>query len=211
MQLKAYYPDNATTLTTKEFLSYTQGAWIGAALEPISEYYNSKLSLPTLLAEYGVEVDPGAKEAQINCTFSEHGSHDNHKSARFYNYDRKTDTKSERVFCFKCEKVTSAFWYAYKQKKDFEQMKLKDLFIWIEARFRIPFPKHILLEFDLESHYTFGSSSSTNRTLSLFAQARNLHAYRSDWDIFIPALQGLISQSSNQSALPLKQVKEINV
>jgi hypothetical protein len=108
-----------------------------------------------VLRNYGVEVVDGVDEQQVSCVFLEHGSHDRNKSARYFAYDREKANDDESVYCYKCCKRWTPFWYVYKYEKEYNGLKLTGMFPLMKKRFGVAFPRDILLDFDPEKHYTF--------------------------------------------------------
>jgi predicted Rdx family selenoprotein len=138
-------------------------------------------------------VDGTEDEEQVECSFYEHGSNDAHKSARYFSYDRQTQTKSERVYCYKCQKMTTAFWYVFKQRRDHHKESIKDVLLYIEMRFGVALPRDLILAFDPEAFYTFAEGSDQQQKVrDLFIKARQIREVRHDLPAYIGLLQGLL-------------------
>jgi hypothetical protein len=129
---------------------------------------------------------------QVNCLLFEHGSNDFNKSARYYSYDRNTGEDKEGVFCFKCQKYLTPFWYLYKMEKDYRSVQIKDFFLFIKKIFRVDFPRHLILDFDPEAFYTFEDTEGRQGILSKFSYAKSLRGLRdSDSKMYLRSIVNL--------------------
>jgi len=180
MKLKEINP-KLKNLPTKEFLTTIQWSTIFNLLPQVAEYYNSRLSMIQVLNHYGMGLEGGdTDEIQVNCIFLEHGSEDRNKSARYYAYDRNTCEAKEGVYCFKCQKYYTTFWYLYKMEREYRNMDLINFFLWIKVQFGVDFPKDMVLDFDPDSFYTFDGPGDRQNILSLFSYAKTLREIKNN-------------------------------
>lgn len=174
MKLRDTNP-NLIDLSLEEFFKVVRWSTIFSLFPQIAEYYNSRLSMVYILNYYGMDyVTSGVDHMQVNCILIEHGSQDINKSARYYSYDRNTGEAKEGVWCFKCQKYLTPFWYLYKIEKEYKDVQIFDFFLWIKKVFRVDFPKDIVLDFDPDSFYTFEDVEGRQNVLSKFSYARSL-------------------------------------
>jgi len=140
-------------------------------------------SLWKVLNHYGIdEPDAATEQAQIPCLLVEHGSSDRHSSARYFSFDRETGTHKEQVYCYKCSKILNSFWYIYKYERDFHELNIKDVFLFITKTFGTPFPSDLILDFDPEKFFTFDSEDDRAASIEKFKLADKVRAYK-DIDI----------------------------
>lgn len=192
MKLRDQFPDSAMGMPLAELLQLTPTAHLQALMQPLSKYYETRLPLWRLMREFSVEVDPSEGEQQVECSFSEHGSNDLHKSARYYTHDRNTGEASERVYCHKCNLMKTAFWYVLKQCRDHQNMQLKDVLRHLESHYGIPFPRDLLLDFDPDLYFSMGEGDAHTRAVTHFSAARALRRLRENRDAFITGLKDLL-------------------
>jgi len=178
MRLRDINPE-LSNLDLEEFFKAIQWGTVFSLLPQIAEYYNSKISMVYVLNYYGLDyVTSGIDHMQVHCLLLDHGTSDFNKSARFYTYDRNTGEPKEGVWCFKCQKYLTPFWYLYKMEKDFRSRGLLDFFILLRKIFRVDFPKDLILDFDPDSFYTFEGGEDRQNILSLFSYARSLRGMK---------------------------------
>lgn len=174
MKLRNINPELADA-SLEEFFKKIQWGTVFSLLPQISEFYDNQLSMINVLKYYGLDyVVEGVDHMQVNCLLAEHGSNDFNKSARYYSYDRHTSDAKEGVFCFKCQKYLTPFWYLYKMERDYKSVQIKDFFLWIRRIFRVDFPRHLILDFDPDSFYTFEDVEEKQSILSKFSYAKSL-------------------------------------
>jgi hypothetical protein len=179
MKLKDSNPD-IKYLPLKEFIDSVKWNTIFSMFSQIADYYDSRLSLISILNYYGLDIDKGSEEIQVQCLFLEHGSEDRNKSARYYSYDRTTGEPKEGVYCFKCQKYYTSFWYLYKLEREYKKLNLLDFFLWVDKIFKVNFPKKLVLEFDPESFYSFENLEDKQNILDLFKYAKDLRRLKEE-------------------------------
>lgn len=174
MKLRDINP-NLSDVSLHKFFELVQWGTIFNLLPQIAEYYDNKLNMIYILRYYGLDyVYEGVDHMQVNCLLVEHGSKDINKSARYYSYDRHSGNDKEGVFCFKCQKYLTPFWYLYKMEKDYKNLNIFEFFIWVKKIFRVDFPKDLILDFDPDSFYIFGSPEDAQNIRSKFSYAKSL-------------------------------------
>lgn len=145
-------------LSDDSFIQAVDPKYLHACLKPLADYYDEHLLLWQVMHHYGVdEVSPEDDTAQVPCILPEHGTNDNHKSSRYYRFDRDTNAERGSVWCFKCEKLQTAFWFIYNQETGNYNKKMKEVFQFIFYKFGVRFPRDIILEFDPVGYYSFDS------------------------------------------------------
>jgi hypothetical protein len=185
MKLRESNP-NLKFLPIEEFINSVKWNIIFSLFAQIANYYDLKLSLISILNHYGLDISEGSEEIQIQCLFLEHGSEDRNKSARYYSYDRTTGEPKEGVYCFKCQKYYTPFWYLYKLEREYKKLNLIEFFVWINKIFKIDFPRDIILDFDPDIFYTFENLEEKHNFLELFNHAKNLRGLKNkDKEIYL--------------------------
>ena len=164
--IKLYYPDIAKAPVEEIFRTVNFGYLIDMMMD-FSEYYDKAIPIERVLQRYGIAVD-GTREVQIPCMFPEHGSMDNHYSARYYPMDRESGEEIGAVHCFKCQKTRRAFWLLYAKEK--EENRLADFFVWLQKAYGVPFPAHMVAEFDPDVAYQL-KSGRENEHIQLLQNA----------------------------------------
>lgn len=174
MKLRDTNP-NLSKVSLEEFFNVVRWGTIYSLFPQISEFYNNQLSMVLILNYYGLDyVVEGVDHMQVNCLLLEHGSQDFNKSARYYSYDRNTGEPKEGVWCFKCQKYLTPFWYLYKMEKEYKNVPIVEFFLWIKKVFRVDFPRDLILDFDPDSFYDFGESGEKQNIIAKFSYARSL-------------------------------------
>lgn len=186
MKLRGINP-KLSDVPLDQFFALVQWGTIFSLLPQIAEYYNNKLKMIYILRYYGLDyVYEGVDHMQVNCLWVEHGSSDINKSAKYYSYDRYTDNEQEGVYCFKCQKYLTPFWYLYKMEKDYKNVTIFDIFLWIKKIFRVDFPRDLVLDFDPDTFYNFGSSEDQQSLMAKFSYAKSLRKLKkSDSKIYL--------------------------
>lgn len=175
-----------------EFFNKIQWGTLFSLLPQISEYYDSRLSLVQILRFYGLDyVEQGVDHMQVNCLLVEHGSNDFNKSAKYYSYDRYTGEAKESVYCWKCQKKLTPFWYLFKMEKDQKGVHIMDFFKWVEKVFGVAFPRDLILDFDPSSFYTFDDIEEKQSVLSLFSYARSLRKLKENSMLYLTNIVNL--------------------
>lgn len=166
-------------MSLKDFFKAVQWGTIFNLFSQIAEYYDNALSMISILRYYGLDyVGEGEDHIQVNCLLVEHGSRDVNKSARYYSYDRNTGEPKEGVYCFKCQKYLTPFWYIHKLEKEYREISIIDFFLWIKVVFRVDFPRDLVLDFDPNTFYTFGDTESAQNRMAKFSYAKSLRSLK---------------------------------
>lgn len=178
MKVSLMYPQ-ARDLDWEQMINLVGFKNLISCLPQIAEYYQEQLSFPQVLHNFGVDIDPSDDTDQnINCVLYGHGGEDRHASAKYYAHDTQTGEPLQSTYCFKCQKSYTVFWFIYRMLKDRGET-LEDTFTYIKMYHNVPFPKHILLDFDPDDYYSVdnlmgdGTRSGMNQYISVREQARN--------------------------------------
>lgn len=126
--------------------------------DAICAFYDKKLSISQVYAYYGFDFKDSDYQQQVHCLLPSHGSSDKHPSARYYPIDRNTGQSRQAVYCHKCQKTSTAFWLLYARESFLSGIHMRQFYLFINKVFRIPFPRHIFLEFDPQEYYVFEES-----------------------------------------------------
>lgn len=139
----------------------------------IAKKYEQQIPLWKVINFYrDADLSDYDDEVQVTCSLAEHGSGDKHKSARYFKYDRQTGELRPAVYCYKCNRVLTSFWYIYRKERDFRDLDLKGIFLHIWKVWGIDFPRELILDFDPESFYNFEDGTDEKIALAkIFAQA----------------------------------------
>lgn len=143
---------------------------LGALMGQFSDWYRVNLPLWLVLQHVGYTgehdrregpryplVDSTTRVAQLSCLLPSHGGVDAKPSTRYFIEDRNEGTAYGHLFCFgpNCKKPYTSFWYLYtmlKAQHDAEKaghpLRYLDAILYIESRFGVPFPRHLLLDAD---------------------------------------------------------------
>lgn len=197
MKLRDLNPE-LVKLNTEDLIQRVKYSYIFALMDQISEYYSESLALWKVLNYYGIpEPDAEIEQCQVSCLLVEHGSGDKHASARYFSFDRETGLRKEQVYCYKCSKILSSFWYIYKYEKDYHELNMKDVFIFIQKTFGVQFPKDLILEFDPEKFYTFDSEDDRITIMEKFNRADKIRDYKNtDIQVWLDSLINLYLMSN---------------
>ena len=175
MLLRETLPKGIMQKSTAEFLKEIPLRYLVDMMPTLEEFYEESYSMLPILRDYGVEIDSVSDNQQVNCSFKEHGTSDNHKSAKFFYEDRNTGKKSERVFCWKCQKVCTLFWYILKQAKDWKDLKMVDALVAAESRYGYRVPRSLILDYNVDNYYNIEKKENkTQRTMGLYRSAREI-------------------------------------
>lgn len=149
----------------------------------IADAYKLTLPMWRVLQEYGYDVGPDDGEVQLHCRLPSHGGVDNNKSARYFPSDRDTGGAWGGVHCWKCQKRKTAFWYVHAMEKGRSDATIRDVIEFIQQRFRVPFPRDVVLDFDPDEFYSLSGPGVVRDDLSArFAQARAVRENLKDAD-----------------------------
>lgn len=174
---------------SKELLEQVSYNHIFCLLDEFTQYYNDKLSLCMILSRLGVdEVLEGTEEQQVPCILIEHGTRDTHASARFYSFNRESGEHVAAVYCHKCGKRLTAFWYLYKYLKDYHGVKLKAYFLKLEKEYGVPFPRDLVLNFDPKIFFTFEDQGRTQAVKKFQDQERLRNSKQEDFESYAERL-----------------------
>lgn len=191
MKLRDLNPGLAN-VSLDEFFIKIQWGTLFSLLPQISEYYDSRLNMVQILHYYGLDyVEQGVDHMQVNCLWSEHGTNDFNKSAKYYSYDRHTGEAKEGVYCFKCQKYLTPFWYLFKMEKDQKGVHIMDFFKWVKRIFGVDFPRDLILDFDPNAFYTFDDIEEKQSMLSLFSYARSLRKMKENPMLYLTNIVNL--------------------
>lgn len=193
MKLRSYI-QNSEGMSTRDFVArcgYSKAFY--PCLDKVIEYYDSKLSLRTILTRYGVDVPDQTDVMQIPCLLPSHGTRDIHNSARYYSYDRESGEAKEAIYCFKCRVKKTGFSLVLALEREYRGKTLMDVLELMEGQFGIPFPKEILLDFDPDTYFTFEEDDSKiQQVLEAFKRARVVrNILRGDVTEYLAQLEGL--------------------
>lgn len=159
MKYKDTHPEHVH-LRTKDFLSEVPPQAIFNVFKDLIDWYQVNLPLWVVLNFFGEHLTGNEDEQQVQCRLPEHGTRDNHASARYFSYDRDTGKQKQTIHCFKCQKSTNSIGLLFKHLTQTQGMKPVEVFQFIEDNFQLEFPKSIVLEFDPETYYSFDGPSN---------------------------------------------------
>lgn len=193
MKLKDLFPD-LEKVSTEEFLEKIKGSTLIDMMSELVDHYNINLRLWEILNHYGVDkVDETTEAMQVPCLLYEHGSGDVKNSAKYFSYDRETGDNSESVYCYKCQKKLTAFWFIYKYEKEYNGKNFKGILLYIKKIFKVDIPRKLILEYDPESKYSFETLECENETYSKFVEASKIRDLKiTDDKEYINKLIGLL-------------------
>lgn len=185
MKLIEQYPDFAT-IPTETLLQKVSRDTLFATLPDVSELYSSALQMRNVLKYYGQDhISSGETERQVNCLWMSHGSVDKNRSARYFSTDRKTGETRGAVYCYKCQRSLTSFWYTYRMEADIRGLSLNDTILFIERTFGVKFPRGPILEFDYDKFYSFSTETANQmNTLVFFEQAAKVRSLK---EVDLPA------------------------
>lgn len=158
------------TLPTSLFLAAIPAHYLVDMYKQLEAYY-AQYSMYPILRDHGVELDHGEDQQQIACSFSEHGTADDHKSARYYLTDRETGMKSERVYCWKCQKMSTLMGYIIKQGRDHQGLKMSDALVWGERRYGYAVPRDLIRNYDTMAYFSWESAGGANQKMNMLLSA----------------------------------------
>lgn len=188
MKIRDLHPDLGR-VSLDRFFEVVKWGTIYNLFPQIAEFYNSRLSMVRILNYYGMDyVTEGVDHMQVNCLLLEHGSDDFNKSARYFSYDRNTGDAKEGVYCYKCQKYLTPFWYLYAIEKERKKITLLEFFQFVKRIFRVDFPRNLVLDFDPDSYYTFDDVGERQNVLSLFSYAKSLRELKRDPEIYLKSI-----------------------
>jgi hypothetical protein len=155
LKIRDLFPDLEKALV-KDFLEKLNMQTIFEVLPKLVDYYNSELKLWQVLNHYGnLDLYEDTEAQQVPCLLPEHGTEDKKNSAKYFNYDRDTGELSESVYCYKCCKKMTAFWFVYSYEKESNGKNLIEVLIYLDQVFKISLPKNIFLDYDAEQQYSW--------------------------------------------------------
>lgn len=161
--------------STKDLLKMVSYSTLYLIVEDISKYYTDKLPLANVMNFYGItNVDTLSEKAQVPCLLLEHGSRDNHASARYFKMDRETGAVRPSVYCYKCDKLLTSFWYVNKMEKDYRELDIKDVMLFIKKNWGVEIPKDLILNFDLDNYYSLENLEQKDARVEAFKKAIEL-------------------------------------
>lgn len=213
MFLKDQLPPT-NSLSTKDFLELIPSFYLVHMGNDLANFYAKNYRMTKIMQYFDVEVETFGGDQQVSCSFSEHGTKDIHKSAKYYESDRNTGEMSERVYCWKCEKMSTLYWYILKQAKDHENLNMKDALVWAEQRFGYKVPRDIILNYDIDQFYSFDDSAggfkkSLSHNLKEIADARTL-LKQGNLEPYLLALESLVKpKQAPQVQMPVFENLEI--
>lgn len=165
MKIRDIHPE-FINLSEEDFISQIPYPPIFNLFMDISDYYDKELPLWQVLRNYGIyDVDEYSDQIQINCLNLEHGSTDFHKSARYFSINRETGEYRPSVYCYKCNKLLTSFWYLYKYEKDHHSLNIKEIYLMIWKKFGVKFPRDLVLEFDPDTFFSFDNDFEEKKSL----------------------------------------------
>lgn len=187
-----------SSLGEAEFIKSIPSNMIFTLLEEISGAYNSRLSLAFILNSYTqAGLTDQDDERQVHCIWPEHGTTDKNKSARYFKFDRNTGLKDEKVYCYKCDKAKTAFWYLFGISKAYKSHEtMTDFMVDLYKVWGACFPREIVLNFDMDSYYSdFDSKSSEVSLMSVYDEVRNRIGplLNQDVEVFFNAVREFIA------------------
>lgn len=198
MKLRDRYPD-FVTLSTAELLKRLSRETLFALLPDLAEAYTHVLPMWQVLHYYGqTHVHEGDTEKQVNCLWLSHGTVDKNRSARFFSTDRNTGTARGAVYCYKCQRSLTSFWYVYRMEHDTHERSISDTMLFIEATFGVRLPRDVILDFDSDTYYSFtDTKAEQSQMLAYFSQAGKLRALKTaDPESFCQSLYVLYTERS---------------
>ena len=138
--------------TDEEILKSVSSVYFNALMPELYDYYNARLPMRKVLELKGIFIPEGAEQSQIPCPLPSHGLEDRHPSCRYYYRSRETEQVHERIYCFKCNQVHSAFSLICTLQKALGQ-RFRQTLLFIRNRFQIPFPKELFFQLDLDKMF----------------------------------------------------------
>ena len=165
MKFRLSHPD-FENFSDEEFIDKVPYDKIIHLFMKIADYYNKSIPFWRVLQSLGIyDVDQHTEESQVSCMLIEHGSADSHKSARYFSHDRDTGEYRPAIYCYKCNKLLTTFWFLYKYEKDNHGLNSKEIFKLISSKYKIPFPRELVLDFDPDTFFSFDENSEENRNM----------------------------------------------
>lgn len=199
MKLRERHPDLVTT-PSAELLRKINRETIFATLPELAEAYTTTLPMWRVLHHYGqTHINEHDTEKQVNCLWLSHGSIDRNRSARYFSTDRNTAEARGAVYCYKCQRSLTSFWYVYRMEHDSHERSLIDTLLFIETTFGVKLPRDVILDFDPDTYYSFADAQNTSsQLLTYFAQAGKLRALKTvDPETFCQSLYALYTEGSS--------------
>lgn len=197
MKLGERYPE-FVTLPTSSLLEKLSRETLFALLPEIAESYVSVLPMWAVLSHYGQDhVSEHDTEKQVNCLWLSHGSKDTNRSARYFATDRHTGGSRGSVYCYKCQRAITSFWYVYRMEHDFHGKSIADTILYIEACLGIRLPRTVILDFDPDTYYSFSDHQVEQQLIQYFSQALKLRVIRDqDPGSFLQSLYHLYTEEA---------------
>jgi hypothetical protein len=173
MKVRIMRPEMVTA-NEDEFLGNLNFQYVYPLFGTIAEWYGEYIPLWRVLNHYGIwDVGDDTDEEQIQCLLIDHGSEDTHASARYFLHDRETDERREAVYCYKCQRLLTSFWYIYNMEKDRHGLTSVEIFHFIWEKFGVAFPRDLYLDFDPSAHYDYDMEQSEEKG-KYFARAQEV-------------------------------------
>lgn len=196
MQLRERYPD-LVTAPSAELLRKLSRETLFAVLPDLAEAYTTLLPMWQVLHHYGQDyVTQHDTEKQVNCVWVSHGTVDKNRSARYFATDRNTGAPRGAVYCYKCQRSLTSFWYVYRMEHDLHERSLFDTMLLVEATFGVKLPRDVILDFDPDTYYSFTDTmAAQTQLLTHFDSASKLRALKNaDPESFCQSLYVLYTE-----------------
>lgn len=115
----------------------------------MNAWYEVELPLWRVLAAYGSGgVGEGDESGVVSCRLPGHGGEDFHASAKYFRDDRESGRYRPAVYCYKCQKVLTSFWYVHTQEKARRGLNLRGVLKFIYERFGVSPPLKLWWDWD---------------------------------------------------------------
>ena len=178
MKVRELHPDWIST-TNSDLLERIPFDILLAVMDSVVTHYNGLMSLAGIINSIGRDtVSAELGEQQIHCVFIEHGSRDTNKSARYYTHNRETGAEEEAVYCYRCGRMLTTFWYFFRHLKDQQGLNLREYLQTLDGVYGLPFPRDLVLNFDPDTYYSFEASKGdgVGRKLAHITAMREMRA-----------------------------------
>lgn len=197
MKLRDAYPE-LCNFSSDALIRKVDPGTLSACLTDIGDAYSLALPMWRVLVHYGEYANQDDSGRSVRCLWSTHGTEDKNRSAKYFASDRNTGQERGAVYCYKCQKSLTSFWYVHQMMKDQGLTALADTIKFVEVTFGVPFPRDVLLDFDPDVFFSFESASKTSGAMRLaFDKARKLRELKTvDQAAYVQSLLALYTEAT---------------
>lgn len=198
MKIRDAYPE-LCNFSSEALLQKIDPSTLHSCLTDIGEAYAIALPMHMVLSHYGEHVGAGDSDRSVRCLWSTHGTEDKNRSSRYFPIDRNTGQPRGAVYCYKCQKSLTSFWFVHQMMKDQGFTQLEDTIKYVENTFGVPFPRDVLLDFDPDTFFSFETEgpSSSGQLRMAFEKAKAMRDLKNvSPETYIGSLMTLFNETA---------------